>query len=249
MNRQVGWILAGVAVLAVAFFGGRCSAAAGVSPEAAAELARHAGDSAVTSYRKSIASVIGGLEDSVKHYKAEAQAGAKIVIRRAVLTREDTAKIVAAMPTCDSTSRRTLTPCVPRADTATVPLPEVRDTGGVAIAETLRVAPPPVFLTRRLALRFEPDTLLVAFLRTPEGLNRFTAIGTRAGLKVSVADAAAVAPPKERHGPGLLDVLGAGSCLAGGWAAAKEAVGPALGAGAACAVLLWRPRIRLPWPF
>lgn len=244
MNRQVGWILAGVAVLGVAFVGGRCSAAAGVSPEAAAELARHAGDSAVTSYRKSVASVIGGLEDSVKHYKAEAQAGAKIVIRRAVLTREDTAKIVAAVARTEGAPA-----FPPQVDTATVPLPEVRDTGGVAIAETLRVAPPPVFLTRRLALRFEPDTLLVAFLRTPEGLNRFTAIGTRAGLKVSVADAAAVAPPQERHGPGLLDVLGAGSCLAGGWAVAKEAVVPALGAGAACAVLLWRPRIRLPWPF
>lgn len=233
------WVVLGVVIVA-AWVGGRYSAEAGVSPEDAAALARQAGDRAVASYKaRDLPALLGPLRDSIAHYRGRATAGARIVVRRAPLTREDTARIAAAIARRASMD--------PAPDTATVPLEPFQDRG-ITVAETLQVAPPPSVVIRRIGLVFDPDTLLVAFLRTPEGLTRVTAAATTAGVALAVADAAAIAPPVKKRGPNFGDWLGAASCVAGGWAAAKEAVGPALVAGGGCAVLLWRPKIDL-WPF
>lgn len=179
---------------------GWCAAPRGMSPEEAAELARAQGDSAVLSYRKSVAVVIGQLTDSVAYYRARPQAGARLVVRRDTVRQVDTVEVAAGPP----------------GDTVDIRLAPITQ-DGMRLEETIDVAPRPTFLARRATLVFNPDTILVAILKLPNGLERFTAAGTRAGLAVTVADAAGTPPGR---GAGLALQLGTGAgCGVAGWAA------------------------------
>ena len=201
MQRPMRSLVIAAAVGLALFLAGRFSRAPGIDAEDAAELARHAGDSAVLSYRKSVEEVVPELRDSIRYYKGKAEAGVRIVVRRVpVLVRDTTRDTTAAAPV----------------DTAEMALPVVVQ-DGVTATETLTVAPRPAYLARSLALAFDSDTILAALLRTPEGLQRFTAAGTRAGLQVHVADAAGVQP---KQGRGLVrtsvTVLTLASCVVAG---------------------------------
>lgn len=234
MNAAQKMFVASTLATSLAWFAGRCSAPqTGIKPEDAAELVRRAGDSAVASYRKDIGDVIGPLEDSVRFYRGKATAGARIVVAHA----GGSAHRAPALPVPDTAAR---------SDTSTAHLvadPIVQN--GVTITQDFTISPTPRRFEQNISWQLDPDTILVAILQTPEGLTRFTAAGTTAGLRVSVADAAAL-KPKDAHGRNVWDWLGAGSCVLAGVTAAKEQWGTAAGAGGACGLLLWRPKIRLP---
>ncbi len=204
------WLVLAAILGCAAFLFGRASKPDGISPAAAAQLARRAGDSAVASYSKPIAQVIGSLQESVTFYRGKAQAGAKIVVGHQAVTIHDQA------PVQTSANPGSVT----RLDTAQVVLPAI-DSGGIQLAESLTVSPAPNLVLRALHVTVDPDTILVALLKTPEGLQRFTAAGTAAGLRVSVADAAAVAPASGRSlGHVLRTVLVLSSCVVTGVEAA-----------------------------
>lgn len=182
----------------------------GIDPTDAAELARHAGDSAVASYKKSVADVIGPLEDSVRFYRGKAQAGVRIVVQRAGGSARDTTR--APAPSAADTTP----PAV------AVVVPPLIQKDGITIAETLHVSPPPVLLERRIGWAVDPDTIVAALIRTPEGLERFTAMGTRAGLEVRVVDAAVTRPPDRRALKFALNLVTVGSCALLGWGVGAE---------------------------
>ncbi|HXH63072.1 MAG TPA: hypothetical protein VNG95_02750 [Gemmatimonadales bacterium] len=205
MTKILTWAAIAVALAGALFAAGRLTAPPGVSPADAADLARHAGDSAVASYRKSVADVIGPLEDSVRYYRGTAQAGARVVVQHPSGAVHDAAPTV-------QTSANTPAPI----DTARLPMPRI-DSAGIQIAETLTVAPRPALLQRAIWFAVVPDTVLVALLKTKEGLQRFTAAGTRAGLKVSVADAAAVAPNEHRTLKAALTAATIAGCAVAGY--------------------------------
>lgn len=227
-----GWAALAAIMVIGAFFFGRSSKPDGISPAAAAELARKAGDSAIASYSKPIAQVIGRLEDSVKFYKGTSQAGAKIVVQHQTVGIQDQASLqTSATPSSDTNG------AVIRIDTARVPMPPI-DSAGVQLAETLTVSPRPSLVRRAVWFAIAPDTILVALLKTPEGLQRFTAAGTAAGLRVSVADAAATLPARRSAGARVaLTVLTLGSCgLLGVELGTSHTSAPiAIGSGAVCA--------------
>jgi len=224
-----GWAALVAIVVIVAFFLGRSSVPAGISPAGAAQLARHAGDSAIASYSKPIAQVIGRLTDSIAFYKGTGQAGAKIVVNHQTIAVHDVAPV--------QTSANPDSSIHPKGDTVQVAMRSI-DSAGVQIAETLTVSPRPSLVRRAIWFAPEPDTILVALLKTPEGLQRFTAAGTAAGLRVSVADAAATPPPSQHStARAALTLLTLGGCtLLGVELGTSHSSWPlAAGGGAVCA--------------
>lgn len=221
----VGMVAAGLVAFALAWW----LHPKGVPLERVAALVRAAGDSAVASYDRDVQATLSELRDSVRHYKAEAVAGARVVIRRVpVLVADTTRRATAAAP----------------ADTAHVAMPAVHQ-DGVTVEESLTVAPAPALLARRLFITWDPDTVLVALLRTPDGLQRFTALATRAGVGATVVDAAATAPKPRTSLPAV--VLTAAGCGTLGYALARPAddgsrVWLLLGGGGACALGITRLR-------
>jgi hypothetical protein len=220
-------LLLGLAGAVVGFgLGKRLYDRGGISLEDAAELARAAGDSAVTAYREHVDDLVLELRDSIAYYQGEARLAARLELRRPSVRVVDTVEVPAA-PAGDSS--------------AVVPL--YLDTLGVHLVERLTITPPPTAITRELELTFDPDTLAFALLRLPSGLDRVTAAATSFGLEVRVLDAAQVAQDRGRHWFGW-DVLHAGACLAAGLAGGRELAGEGtlattivLGAGGtACAV-------------
>jgi hypothetical protein len=109
------------------------------------------------------------------------------------------------------------------------------DSAGITVAETLTVHPPPLLLQRAATISFDPDTLVIALLQTPEGLHRFTAALNQPGSQVRVVDAAMLAP--KRHGPlrTTIKVATLAACLVTGYAAAEDQLTPTLVAGGICA--------------
>lgn len=204
MTKTLTWAAIAVGLAAALFAAGRLTSPPGVSPADAANIARRAGDSAVVSYSKSVNAVIGRLADSVTFYRGKAEAGAKVVVRHQAVTVHDAAPVQTSATTA------------PPIDTARIPMPAI-DSGGIQVAETLTVAPRPALVWRSLHLALEADTVLVALLKTKDGLERFTAAGTRAGLKVSVADAAAVAPNEHRTLKAALTAATLAGCTLAGY--------------------------------
>lgn len=197
---------AGLAVLAAVlaiglFLGGRLSAPRGLSPTDAADLVRRSGDSAVASYRRNVGALVPQLQDSVRYYRSKAAAAVRIVVRHDTVTVHDTAAVIVA--SADSSAG-----VVHFRDTTVV---------GLAIRESLTVAPLPRRAERHLSVAAEPDTVLAALLQLPGGLERFTAFAAGHGVSAQVTNAAAVAP---RQGPGVVSqavsVASLASCVLAG---------------------------------
>lgn len=214
-------VLLFLGLVAVAFVIGWCAKPAGLDPGEVAELKRAAGDSAVASFRRDVQDVTTELRDSVRYYRGEALAGVRVVIRRVPVTVHDTVP----MRPVPGDSLAT--------DTVEIGMPPLTQ-GGVSIAETLAVAPRPRFLGRRLGLTFDTDTLVAALLRTPDGLQRFTAIGTRAGLEVRTVDAAVVDPGRPNRGRVAVGVATATGCGMAGWGLGEKKEVAALAGAAVC---------------
>ncbi len=217
-----------LALLAVAgaFLFGRSTVEAGVSLEDVATLAREAGDSAVTAYLSSDALeefVQDQLADTVEHYQGEVRAATKIEIVRDPIFITDTL----IMPP------------------DTVPIPvgdQVReiafptiDTNSVRVEETLFISPRPIFLRRRLRVTFDPDTMIVALLRTPEGLDRFSAALTRSGSSSRVVDAAQLRVKQRSTAQSAVKLIAFASCVLAGYAAAENSVVPTVVGAVVCA--------------
>ncbi len=222
-----GWAALAAIVAIAAFFFGRSSVPAGISPADAAQLARRAGDSAIASYSKPIAQVIGRLTDSIAFYKGTGEAGAKIVVSHQTIAVHDQAPVQTSATPSETATR----------DTVSIPMRAI-DSAGVQIAETLTVSPRPSLVQRAIWFTLEPDTILVALLKTKEGLQRFTAAGTAAGLKVTVADAAAT-PTRSRSSGArtVLTFVTVGGCTLLGVELGKQNTSAplAIGGGALCA--------------
>lgn len=219
-------LLVVVAVVAVGmFFLGRSTIEAGVSREDVAELLREAGDSAVTAYLSSSEMeqfIEDALSDTVEYYDAEVRAAARVVVRRDTLRFTDTLLVDVEV---DSATAN---------DTVLITLPVI-DSAGIVMRESLTVAPNPIFFARHTQLSFDPDTLLVAMLRTPEGIDRFTAAGTREGITIGVADAAQVRQSDHRVLRSVSTLFVALGCGLSGWFLGQESTTPALVAGGVCA--------------
>jgi hypothetical protein len=158
-----------------------------VSLSDAADAARAGGDSAVTAYRSqaaldAMANANAALADSLARYQAKARVVAKVVVTRDTVTVRDTVWLAATTSADTSTG-----------DTATVVVPPaVAD--GVEIHETLRVTPATARVQRAsLSVVIHPDTLALALLRLPNGLDRLVAVGGP-DTRARVLDAAQVRP-------------------------------------------------------
>jgi len=143
-----------------------------------ADARREGGDSATAAVStKYLNEVVKPMQDSIDFYKAKPQAAAKIVVRRDTVRIADTITLAAT----------------PVGDSAVLEWPLYKDRG-VAVAETLTVAPAPPMGTRfrrALGIAIAPDTILAALLRLPGGSQRFSALALGQGyVSAEVVDAA-----------------------------------------------------------
>lgn len=181
-----------------------------------ADAVRAAGDSAVTAYLSSgeLEEFVGeALRDTVEHYEAKVEAATKIEIRRVPIVVRDTVVVVQAPEDSIST---------------TVQLPPY-DSAGVRVEEVLTFTPqirPGTVLSRDLKVSFDPDTLTVALLGTPGGLQRFTAYLEGQNLRVVDAGALDHSPSL---GSRLVTAAGVAGCLASGVQVGRGVSGTDLG--------------------
>ncbi len=176
------------------FFLGRATAVTGIDRETVSDLLRASGDSAVTAFRSGNEMkefVSEALSDTVQFYDAEVRAATKIVIRRDTI-RIQGERIVINRPV-DTTPQ----------DTILVALPLIEQ-NGITVAESLLIQPPPNLLERSTVIFFDPDTIIAAILRTPDGIDRFAAAGLSSGTQATVIDAAQL---RVRERRGLKDAI------------------------------------------
>ena len=219
-----GLIVVGIIAVAMFFFG-RSTIDQGISEDTVADLLREAGDSAVTAYLSSeemTEFVEEALSDTVEFYNAAVESAARIVVRRDTIRLADTVLVDVVRDPAT------------RDDTVTIPLPTI-DSVGIVLAESLTIAPNPIFFLRHAQLSFDPDTLLVAMLKTEEGIDRFTAAATREGLSVGVADAAQARQSDHRVLRSASTLFVALGCGISGWFLGRDETTPALIAGGVCA--------------
>jgi hypothetical protein len=214
-------------IVALALLGGvlwgRSMVDPGIPRDEIHELLREAGDSAVTAFKSSSEMedfVAEALEDTVEHYKAEVRAAARIVVRRDTIRQVDTVHVEASIAAVTG-------------DTVTLALPPI-DSAGVVLAETLTVAPQPSLLLRATHISFEPDTILAALLRTPEGIDRFSAAAVRSGRFVSIADAAQLEQRENQVLKGVIRGLTLASCIVAGIGIGQENTTLTAAGGAGC---------------
>jgi hypothetical protein len=221
MKRMLSVLIPVLLLALLAFVMGRLTVHRGVPLDEVARQLRAAGDSAVTEYRSSSgmrAFVDSLLGDTVAYYQAEVRAAAKLVIRH------DTLRVTDTVPL----------PAVPLGhDTVVVALPPV-DSVGIHVTEALTVSPPPRFLLRDLRVELDPDTMLVALLRTPSGVDRFVAAGRRAGVRVQ--DAAQLATGANEPLRVGIRAATLAACVLVGYSVAEQAWLPATISGTVCAV-------------
>lgn len=202
-------------VVAVLFVGagiliGRELFGGGVPPKEVAKIARATGDSAVTAYRKDVEAIVPALRDSVKFYKAEARVAARVVVERDTVRITDTITVTPVVDTVTGVQR--------------IPFPSYQDRG-ITLAETLSVHPPipdSTQFTRRIVLGFDPDSLSIALLRLPNGLDRITTHAEGMGISTSVLNAAQKPPPSSGTLETAWGAARVGGCVATGWGVAEE---------------------------
>lgn len=188
------------AVIVAAFLAG-ASTRGGYTAADVAKAKRAAGDSATAAIsQRYVDELIDPMIDTIRHYKAKAEAGAKIVIQRVPVRIVDTVPV--GFQSTDSLSRFVF-PAV--------------DTNGVIVRETLELRPavaPNTRLRRELGIEVLPDTILAALLKLPDGTSRFAALAGAHGY-TRVIDAA-IRPPKGRSRFGLGCAGGLAALYSGG---------------------------------
>jgi hypothetical protein len=222
MKISIALALIGMALVGGLLFS-RATVERGIPRDRVHELLRGAGDSAVTAFRSSSEMadfVAAALKDTVEYYDAEVRAAARIVVRRDTVHQVDTVHVEAAVASIAG-------------DTATLALPEIRQ-DGIAVAETLTVAPQPSLLLRAAHISFEPDTILAALLRTPEGIDRFSAAAVGTGRFVSIADAAQLERRGHRTLNNVIRGITVAGCVATGIGIGQENSMLMVGGGAVC---------------
>jgi hypothetical protein len=222
MKISVALALIGLALAGGLLFG-RASVERGIPRDRVHELLREAGDSAVTAFRSSSEMadfVAGALKDTVEYYDAEVRAAARIVLRRDTVRQVDTVHVEAAVASITG-------------DTATLALPEIRQ-DGIAVAETLTVAPQPSLLLRAAHISLEPDTILAALLRTADGIDRFSAAAVGTGRFITIADAAQLRRREHKTLNMIVRALTVGGCFATGLGVGMENTALTLGGGSVC---------------
>jgi hypothetical protein len=186
----------------------------GLSQDEARELARESGDSAVAAFRTSgqmenlLADAVGdALRDTVAFYEGEVRTAGVLEIRRDTVTFTDTVMVN--------------TPGLLRV----LPWDPI-DQEGLHVEETHYYNPginPKTKIRRDLTISFDPDTLAIALLRLPNGIERLTGLMNETG-EVVVLDAATFDP-----GPTTFDQLtryvGAAGCVAAGFQLGRLASG------------------------
>lgn len=201
------WLATGILALAAlvwAFHLGRVNQQ-GKDQVALANLAARY-DSAVVRYGD-VDAAAAQLRDSLAYYHATPR-----VVTRLVQTR-DTVRDTVEVFTVDTLAGGPDTTLVTFA-------PQTQ--AGVTLDARLRIWPRPLPQTMyRLDYRigFQPDTLLLALARTPEGLDRIVATAVNTGQALRVLDAVQEPPP--RVSP-VLQGLRVGSCLLAGFGIGSE---------------------------
>ena len=164
--------------------------------------------------------ITGVLRDSIKDL---GDVSAEVVAR--VEVRHDTIRVT-------DTLHIELEPDVQAEDTIEVTLPEFEDQG-ITVTEVIKVSPPPRFFSRSVSVAFDPDTIALALVRDEFGIARILAASEREGVDVRTIFAGEVSSE-----PGLLsrvfDWSKPVSCLATGWAMARDHTTVLLGTGIVC---------------
>jgi hypothetical protein len=102
------------------------------------------------------------------------------------------------------------------------------------LAETLTISHPHSPLLRAAHLSFQPDTTIAALLRTPEGIDRFSASALGTGRFVRVADAAQLQRREHKVLKNVVRALTLGGCFVAGVGVAQENTALTVGGGSAC---------------
>ena len=169
-----------------------------------ASARRAGGDSATAEVStRYLNDLVAPMQDTIAALRAKPLAAAKIVVRHDTVYRVDTT-IVGPSFNGDSTVHA---------------FPDL-DSAGVIVTEQLHIAPAisdGTSVTRRLGVTIRPDTILAAFLRLPDGSERFSAMAQGQGyVKAEVVDAArrSVRTPFLSKAATL---AGTGACAAGAY--------------------------------
>jgi hypothetical protein len=209
----------------------------GLSQREARELARTSGDSAVAAFRTSgemqdllVRAVGDALKDTVAFYEGEVRTAGVLEIRRDTVTVHDTV------------------PGAPRPGLMRVLRWDPIDQDGLHVEETHYYNPginPKTTIRRDLTISFDPDTLAIALLRLPNGIERLTGLMNETG-EVVVLDAATWSPEPTTFDQ-LTRYVGAAGCVAAGFQLGRLASGASFstgdwavagGGGALCAIKL-----------
>lgn len=131
---------------------------------------------------KQVAADVPILRDSLAHYRGRPQASTRLVVHRDTVRIRDT--VFAAGAAADSLTDTLVFPPITRQ--------------GITVLERLAFTPPipPTRITRWVVATTDPDSISVLLLRQPDGLLRFVAAAEREGVRLHIADAAALQPPE-----------------------------------------------------